>query len=254
MINHWIKIAAGGGNAQIQVRLTPTPEEDASTVGASVETESDAPPKQLPRGKGTPVILNIYDVASPQGNNGKHHAAIEIYGKEYSFGGTLNPNYDGTGIFSNPPMKCPLYQFRESKHLGDCELTRTQVEMLLEQMEPKWQAQHYSLDEKNSYSFAGALARELGMEDQVSTLLKNLQPEEVIELENGCSMHSSFNESTGWIADWFFPSAPKPEAKAPQAADSSLSLDSIEPGRGPAGRMLDHSMAARIQRAFRQRQ
>ena len=248
MINHWIKRAAGGGNAQIQLRLTSAPEEEElkprKTTSISVSSRS----RQAPKPKGTPVILNIYDVPKAS-QGGLYHAAIEIYGQEYSFGGTQSTTYDGTGIFTNLPTKCPMYTFRESKHLGDCELTKAQVDMLVLQMQPQWQAQSYQLKQKNGCSFAAAFARELGMEDRVDTLLqKKLDDEKKVapdsSLSGSCGFFLTLSEAAVWYAEFFLPKAPKIDEKAAEKTDSKSEPQAV-------GRMLDHAMATRIQRSFR---
>merc|ERR550534_1157519 len=77
-----------------------------------------------------PVFANVYDVGHfavlhklnqatqdvlKQG--GVFHCAIEVHGKEWSFGGTKRST---SGVFLNAARKCDLHTYRESIYMGDC--------------------------------------------------------------------------------------------------------------------------------------
>lgn len=120
----------------------------------------------------TPIILHVYDVgknakihnlncALPYtGMGGIFHGGIEVYGREYSFGGARN---DVCGIFTSKPASCPMHTYRESIYLGDCRLNRQQVVAILKRMKPDWMAPTYNLLKKNCCSFSNELAIELGL-------------------------------------------------------------------------------------------
>lgn len=87
------------------------------------------------------VLLNVYDIKSADsqattstisvlnnvthfiGLGGVFHGAIEVYGKEWSFGYCLN----GTGVYSCAPKKNPFYQHRETLLLGKTDKTQHEV-------------------------------------------------------------------------------------------------------------------------------
>lgn len=120
----------------------------------------------------TPVMLHVYDVglsskvqninnALPYcGVGGIFHGAIEVYGREYSFGGSRN---NVCGIFFGKPASCPLHHYRESIYLGDCRLDRAQVVAVLRRMKPEWMAPTYDMLHKNCCTFSNELAIELGV-------------------------------------------------------------------------------------------
>ena len=251
-VNHWIKIATGGG--QLQVRLSPTvqepsmhPQETCSTLtpGPSLPDQlkaSYAIRKHILYGKGTPVILNIYDCSNSatvatvneylksMGKGGMFHAGIEVHGREYSFGGTRDPHYRGTGIFTCPPKQCTQHHYRESVYLGDCELSRVQVAMVMLKMELDWKARSYNLFRHNCCYFSKALAAELGVGDLpewVCALSENAEGIEptLLKLNHYLGGRQAAGNQPGKD-----PSPAKPEAHEA---------------------MLDHAMAARIQRRYR---
>ena len=122
---------------------------------------------------GNKVWLHVYDVTKrsnvqnvnallkPMGMGGLYHAAIEIHGREYSFGGSQDSQ--GTGIYAYLPKQCPWHNYRESVYLGECELSKKQVRAVLKSMEPRWMATSYNLFRKNCCGFSEEFAKELGV-------------------------------------------------------------------------------------------
>lgn len=94
------------------------------------------------------------------GMGGIFHGAIEVYGREYSFGGSPNRM---CGIFACKPAGCSMHTYRESIYLGDCTLSRSQVVAVLKRMKPEWMAPTYNFLRKNCCSFSNKLATELGV-------------------------------------------------------------------------------------------
>jgi len=121
-----------------------------------------------------PVTLHVYDVGhnenvrrinkitSATGSGGIFHGAIEIYGKEFSFGGSKR-NY--TGVFDCKPRQCPMHEYRESIYLGDCNLSRHQVLEIIKKMMPEWMAPTYDVLRKNCCFFSREFSIELGVGD-----------------------------------------------------------------------------------------
>jgi hypothetical protein len=188
--NFWIKLTDYGTTGiafcgRIQVRLTRP---IAATVHKQENCPKITPGPNFPRLQSyairnlalyscTPVILNVYDVSNnPRvmrinntmksiGYGGIFHAAVEINGREYSFGGTQNKKSNVTGVFTTTPKKCPMHNYRESVYLGDCELNAKQIQGILQDLRPRWKANTYNLFRKNCAFFSREFAIELGVGD-----------------------------------------------------------------------------------------
>eukprot|EP00754_Rhynchopus_humris_P036317 Rhum_TRINITY_DN18469_c0_g1::Rhum_TRINITY_DN18469_c0_g1_i1::g.167266::m.167266 len=122
---------------------------------------------------GVPVTLHIYDVTNVTvikylnkvtkdvgGVGGAFHAAVEVYGWEWSFGCTVS---DETGVFKDHPAKCPLHQYRDSIAMGETELSEEEFDVLIKQMELDWRGPSYDLLNRNCCVFSDALCVALGV-------------------------------------------------------------------------------------------
>ncbi|KAJ8604092.1 hypothetical protein CTAYLR_001740 [Chrysophaeum taylorii] len=118
-----------------------------------------------------PVFLHVYDVghslevaclnrAAELAGAGIFHAAVQIYGKEYSFGGCDKAT---SGVFACNPAKCPLHTYRETVFLGNSSLSRQAVKAILADMVPNWMGNTYDILRKNCCSFSNEFAIELGV-------------------------------------------------------------------------------------------
>jgi len=114
------------------------------------------------------VKLNIYDLAGNRAieeankvfrtlGTGAFHAAVEVNGKEWSYGF----NEQGSGVFTCAPHGCSAHKFRESINLGDTDLTESEIADVLEKMKEDWQGHDYDLLFKNCTHFSKALADQL---------------------------------------------------------------------------------------------
>lgn len=128
------------------------------------------------------VFLNVYDITEM--NNwlatfgiGAHHAAIQVYNKEYAYGG--GPS--GSGIMRNPVGHCPPHILRERLALGITALSPEEVEQNLGMMEtnPRWMAPMYSLLSHNCIHFVEA----------VLNVLKPVHPSSENALSSSCAQH-----------------------------------------------------------------
>lgn len=122
------------------------------------------------------VMLHVYDVAegnssaaqaikalnaltrSALGVGGVFHAAVEVYGEEWSYG--YCPH--GTGVYSCAPRSNPAYTFRESVPLGATALSRAEVRRAIEELKREWQGKEYHLLRRNCNHFSERLADVLG--------------------------------------------------------------------------------------------
>ncbi len=210
----------------------------------------------------SPVILNVYDASKNRkvqrinnttkrfGYGGVFHAGIEIQGREYSFGGTVNKNSKFTGVFQCAPKQCPMHHYRESVFLGDCELNSQQVENILKGLRPKWIAASYNLFRRNCALFSREFAIELGVGDI---------PEWVFSLATATeSIEPYLHKIDYYLKNQTGSTIPKsrlsrimPAKHNNTSAKKKATVGADEAAKNTQEALLDHAMAARIQRAFR---
>lgn len=127
----------------------------------------------------TDVILHIYDVTnsgSEKTNNtimqinkifkdgiglgGIFHSAIQVYGDdEWSFGFCDQ----GTGVFSCPSTKNPMYTYREKIVLGQTNLSIFKVNQILRELSREWPGFSYDLLSRNCNHFCDEFCERLGV-------------------------------------------------------------------------------------------
>eukprot|EP00438_Fugacium_kawagutii_P035140 Skav218780 [mRNA] locus=scaffold1372:415549:420987:- [translate_table: standard] len=111
----------------------------------------------------TEVIVHVYDVSHnskvEQANDilyklgtGIFHAAVEVYGLEWSYGKSK-----GSGVFCCPPRSCKAHHFRESVPMGRTRLTKQEVQDILEEMKQEWRGPDYELLKHNCTHFSDEL-------------------------------------------------------------------------------------------------
>ncbi|WCJ36708.1 PPPDE putative thiol peptidase family protein [Euphorbia peplus] len=125
------------------------------------------------------VILHIYDVTnsgSEKTNNtimqinkifkdgigigGIFHSAVQVYGEdEWSFGFCEQ----GTGVFSCPSGKNPMYTYRESIVLGKTNFSIFKVNQILRELSREWPGGIYDLLAKNCNHFCDEFCERLGV-------------------------------------------------------------------------------------------
>ncbi|URE34869.1 hypothetical protein MUK42_18013 [Musa troglodytarum] len=126
------------------------------------------------------VVLHIYDVTnsgSEKTNNtilqinrifkdriglgGIFHSAIQVYGdEEWSFGFCEQ----GSGVFSCPPGKNPMYTYREHIILGETNCSILKVNQILRELSQAWPGHSYDLLSKNCNHFCDAFCERLGVQ------------------------------------------------------------------------------------------
>ncbi|GAB2294005.1 hypothetical protein Dimus_028221 [Dionaea muscipula] len=127
----------------------------------------------------TEVFLHIYDVTnsgSDKTNNtilqinkifkdgiglgGIFHSAVQVYGDdEWSFGFCEQ----GTGVFSCPSGKNPMYTYREKLVLGRTNLSIFKVNQILRDLSREWAGNSYDLLSKNCNHFCDQFCEKLGV-------------------------------------------------------------------------------------------
>lgn len=126
------------------------------------------------------VTLNIYDVGGSKAvqeanklfrtlGTGAFHAAVEIYGKEWSYGFCE----EGTGVFSCLPRSCEQHAYRESLAMGETDISQADLPHIIEHISKEWIGEDYDLLRKNCCHFAAALVKEFHV-GPVPTWVTNL--------------------------------------------------------------------------------
>mmetsp|Transcript_75911 Transcript_75911/g.180428 ORF Transcript_75911/g.180428 Transcript_75911/m.180428 type:complete len:441 (+) Transcript_75911:86-1408(+) len=90
---------------------------------------------------------------------GVYHAGVEIYGMEWSFGGTE----EGSGVWCCEPRCNWQHTYRASVEMGLTRLTRVEVESLMDRLMLEWPGVDYDLLNHNCLDFANELCRGLGL-------------------------------------------------------------------------------------------
>eukprot|EP00450_Noctiluca_scintillans_P005537 CAMPEP_0194496626 /NCGR_PEP_ID=MMETSP0253-20130528/13833_1 /TAXON_ID=2966 /ORGANISM="Noctiluca scintillans" /LENGTH=373 /DNA_ID=CAMNT_0039338045 /DNA_START=189 /DNA_END=1310 /DNA_ORIENTATION=+ len=114
------------------------------------------------------VRLNVYDVRNVKTLNtlfktivgGAFHAAIEVYGQEWSFG---YRSVGGSGIFGCRPRDCSAHIYRETIDLGATSLSELEVRRLIYNMAPEWASDAYDLIRRNCCHFSVELSKKLAV-------------------------------------------------------------------------------------------
>lgn len=114
-----------------------------------------------------PIFLNVYDLPAAQLNSlqyavtqtGLYHAGVEVFGKEWSFGGCAE------GIYTVKPRRWNDLKPCQTLAMGTTTLTRREFAALIKRMKFKWLGSEYHLLSKNCCSFSRVLLQELGAQE-----------------------------------------------------------------------------------------
>jgi len=117
------------------------------------------------------VVLHVYDLSKDPSirtandflrvfGTGIFHTAVEVYGQEWSYGGSDDP---GTGLFSVDPSQCMGHRHREVIEMGSTTMDKKEVQQLLEQLKGEWKALDYDTLGHNCTHFTDTFCSALGV-------------------------------------------------------------------------------------------
>jgi hypothetical protein len=154
-----------------------------------------------------------------------------------------------------------MHHYRESVFLGDCELSLQQVNCILDDLRPKWLARDYNIFRKNCAFFSRDFAIELGVGDipewvfSLATTAEFIEPY-AIKLNNYIANRAKVQHTRTTAVDSkqsrrrTILTREASEVLA-VALEEDGSLELQRAATSPQHTLLDHAMAARIQRSFR---
>ncbi|CAG2105609.1 unnamed protein product [Medioppia subpectinata] len=156
------------------------------------------------------VTLHIYEV--PDANQyinifsqdlGVFHTGVEVYGKEYSFGG--HP-HDFSGIFVTPPKDIrslsvsDTFKYKESKLIGYTELTEDSIQQIVTQMgAQEFRGKDYNLIRKNCNDFSNAFCKPLGPDVTAIMIAVKMQSSKRTLRSNEISVAKVMDTNAGTI-------------------------------------------------------
>eukprot|EP00793_Prasinoderma_coloniale_P000264 PRCOL_00005774-RA len=175
------------------------------------------------------VVLHVYDVTNMTeemngyvrsvntfvfdqlGYGGVFHGAVEVYGREWSFG--YCPK--GSGVYAVRPKENPDYTYRQSVELGATALDEQAVHAKLRQLMHDWPGSSYDTLKRNCCHFCEDLADALGVPRP---------PEWLNKLARG---GSSIVDTVGPIVEavgtwWSALTRSLPEYRPPEGSDGRL--------------------------------
>jgi len=156
----------------LRTTVTEGSKERSSAGFLAIKTNADSNEVKF---QGPEAWLHVYDLNGTKGANNKlqplglglFHAGLEIYGVEWSFGGTLlRPGEPPvTGIHPMQPRSCPGAIYRESSSLGAIPLTAEEVWQILVGLAAGWLGTSYHPLKRNCLNFCSEFSIALQLQD-----------------------------------------------------------------------------------------
>jgi len=129
----------------------------------------------------TEVVLHIYDVGGAPAvkavnealrvvGTGAFHGAVEVYGKEWSYGYCE----EASGVFVCEPKGCTQHRYRESIPMGTTAMSEQEVEQLVGQLRREWPGDEYDLLTHNCCHYSEEMCKRLQVSEPFPLWVKNL--------------------------------------------------------------------------------
>uniref|UniRef100_A0ACD6A940 Uncharacterized protein n=1 Tax=Avena sativa TaxID=4498 RepID=A0ACD6A940_AVESA len=146
----------------LQLQRSPSVSGNEPEIGRSQEVVAhvyDVACSGPDGGGGGATVLNINRIFKDAiGLGGIFHTAIQVYGdEEWLFGYCEH----GSGVFSCPPSKNPMYTFRESIVLGNTSCSMLTVNRIVRELSREWPGSSYEILSRNCNHFCNELCDKL---------------------------------------------------------------------------------------------
>jgi len=114
------------------------------------------------------VLVNVYELRAFDTMNqltapfigGALHAGVEVFGREWSFGGGVGP---GSGVVCEVPCTNQQHRFRETVVLECTALCDGEVALIIGELLEAWRPEDYHWLHRNCLTFANELCQRLGV-------------------------------------------------------------------------------------------
>jgi len=95
---------------------------------------------------------------------GMFHTGVEVYGREWYFGGGSGDSFHGVYCMDEP-RRHPLHRYRRTVSMGRTSLSAADVEELLPLLRMKWPAWSYNVFKRNCHTFTNFFCMVLGFSE-----------------------------------------------------------------------------------------
>eukprot|EP00440_Ansanella_granifera_P025691 gb/GFBE01027898.1/.p1 GENE.gb/GFBE01027898.1/~~gb/GFBE01027898.1/.p1 ORF type:complete len:258 (+),score=25.27 gb/GFBE01027898.1/:1-774(+) len=185
----------------------------SSGSGRPMPVRSPGPSADLPLASGRKVyrervLVRVYDLGQTlftrwhnklTKDYGAFHTGVEVYGREWSFGMTLDDF--SSGITSGIPGKNTDHAFRETLSMGYTRCSPREVGQILEDMKRDWRGTTYNVLSKNCHNFSDAFCARLGVA-RLPSWVNTLASTGAVTVDYLDSADSGYDGGTA-IADFF---------------------------------------------------
>ncbi|CAD7950509.1 unnamed protein product [Amoebophrya sp. A120] len=96
---------------------------------------------------------------------GAYHIGVEVYGREWAYGGNADVDPTQTGVFECAPGQCDNHEYRERYQMPQSTAFSSDqvMQLLRDTLMPEWLGKDYDLLRKNCCTFANAFCVALGV-------------------------------------------------------------------------------------------
>lgn len=120
------------------------------------------------------VRLTVYDlregfqaanIVMKAVGTGVYHTGVELYGKEYSYGGGKDSHQGGrTGVFKQAePRNHRVHKFKQTIEMGETSLSEHEVDEIIRALKPEWLVKEYKVLTHSCVDFSNDFCKRLGV-------------------------------------------------------------------------------------------